>query len=64
MYVCLCADKTEQEIYAALKSGKDISEITEELGVCGGCGTCEEYVEELLEQVKTELDKGQAYRIA
>lgn len=54
MYVCLCADKTEQEIYSALESGKDISEITEELGVCGGCGTCEEYVNELVNKIQAD----------
>ena len=50
MYVCLCKAITDSEIREAAETGvADVEHLTEKLGVGGGCGTCLETAEAIID---------------
>ena len=50
MYVCICKAITDADIREAAESGvADVEHLTERLGVGGGCGTCLETAEEIID---------------
>lgn len=52
MYVCLCADKAEQDIKDAIKRGfTTVEGLMEETGVGGGCGTCQMWIERMIKEL-------------
>jgi bacterioferritin-associated ferredoxin len=56
MYVCLCSDKTENEILVLLDQGiDDITTIVEMTEVGSGCGTCILWVEKLIAERNEQL---------
>jgi bacterioferritin-associated ferredoxin len=57
MYVCLCADKTKDEIVEAIENGNDTIELLMcELDVCTGCGSCRRLVEKILTATSQNLE--------
>ena len=51
MYVCLCADQDSDSIKKLIADGiTDINEIVERTGVGTGCGTCQRWVEKMVEE--------------
>lgn len=51
VYVCLCGDKTENEVREAIRNGATtIDDLKNEIDVSTGCGTCLGYVEKLLKE--------------
>ena len=51
MYVCLCADKVESEIHAAIDRGATtMEELMDELDVGTGCGTCRGMLQRMIQQ--------------
>ena len=54
MYICLCNAVTDSQITTALRHGcKDVSDISQTLGVGTGCGSCLAVAEELVESQRT-----------
>ena len=50
MYVCVCKAITDADIREAAETGvADIERLTEALGVGGGCGTCLEMAESIID---------------
>ncbi|MYE52386.1 MAG: bacterioferritin [Gammaproteobacteria bacterium] len=50
MYVCICKAITDADIREAAESGvADVEHLTETLGVGGGCGTCLEVAESIID---------------
>lgn len=55
MYVCICEDKVENEVRESIRNGNmTIDKVAEDTGVTTGCGTCTNYVEQLIIE-ETEL---------
>lgn len=51
MYVCLCADKVESEIQAAIEDGATTMEaLMETLDVGTGCGCCQVLIKDMLKK--------------
>ena len=60
MYVCVCNAVTDRQIAQALRSGaRDLNEVSQQLGLGTGCGTCLSYAQELIDSSQP----GQANRI-
>ena len=54
MYVCLCADVTEDEVIAAIRDGHTTEDqLRDAINVSTGCATCLGYVRKLLKQELT-----------
>ena len=54
MYVCLCADVTEDEVVDAIREGHTTEACLKKATCVGtGCGTCLGYVRKLLDQELT-----------
>ncbi len=54
MYVCLCADLTEDEVRKAIREGHvTIQELKDEINVANGCRRCIGYVRRLLREELT-----------
>ena len=51
MYVCLCADLTEDQVRAAIKKGHNtVQALKDEINVATGCESCMGYVGKLLKE--------------
>ena len=51
MYVCICNAITDKQIRRAAKNGaSSLTELTGELGVAAGCGSCAQVAEEILHE--------------
>ena len=51
MYVCICNAITDKQIRRAAKNGaSSLNELTGELGVAAGCGSCAQVAEEILHE--------------
>lgn len=51
MYVCLCHAVSDQDIIDAVEAGADdLSTLQSELGAGTGCGCCQEFTQNLIEQ--------------
>ncbi|MEM8816604.1 MAG: bacterioferritin-associated ferredoxin [Pseudomonadota bacterium] len=51
MYVCICNAITDKQIrQAASKGATTVLELTNELGVAAGCGTCRQTAAEILSE--------------
>ena len=51
MYLCLCADKCEDDIRKLIDDGiTDIDEIMEATEVGTGCGTCQMWVKKMIQE--------------
>jgi bacterioferritin-associated ferredoxin len=58
MYICICNAVTDTDIKKQLKSVREqcltaedkLNKLRDELGVCTGCGTCESYVKEIINE--------------
>ena len=51
MYVCLCHAVSDHDIKEAVESGvQDLHDLQANLGVGTGCGTCQEYTQQLLDE--------------
>ncbi len=49
MYVCICHAVTDKQIrQAAAKGASTVMDLTNELGVAAGCGSCRETAAEIL----------------
>ena len=49
MYVCLCNNVTDRQIRKAARRGcRRLEDLSAELGVATGCGSCAEQAEEIL----------------
>ena len=49
MYVCLCADLTEDEVREAIRAGHDsVGALQDEINVANNCHSCIGYVRKLL----------------
>jgi len=58
MYVCLCADMTESQIMEEIMNDTDIDTVQDlayTTGVCSGCQTCREKVEEILGEARIAM---------
>ena len=56
MYLCLCSDKTEDEVVKLISEGiNDIETITELTEIGSGCGTCVMWVEKLIAEQKDRV---------
>ena len=54
MYVCLCADLTEDEVINAIREGHvTIQELKDAINVANGCSGCVGYVRRLLREELT-----------
>lgn len=54
MYVCVCNGITERQVRHAIEQGaSSLSDLTEQLGVAAGCGSCVGFTEELLRSCPT-----------
>lgn len=54
MYVCLCNAVTDSQITTALRHGcKDVSDISQTLGVGTCCGSCLPVAQELVDSQRT-----------
>ena len=49
MYVCICRAITDADIREAAETGADVERLTETLGVGGGCGTCLETAQAIID---------------
>ena len=55
MYVCICKAITDSDIREAAESGAaDLEHLTETLGVGGGCGTCLEAAEAIIDACRAK----------
>lgn len=53
MIVCVCHNVSEREIKALLDEGLSLEEIVERTSASTGCGTCLEYLIEVIEDERT-----------
>lgn len=50
MYVCICHAVTDTDIVSAVENGAcDLSSLAERLGAGTGCGTCQEFTQQLID---------------
>ena len=62
MYVCLCRAVREAEVRQAVAAGaRDVESLAEALGVCTGCGMCQELVEALLDEEAGPAEQALGY---
>ncbi|MDE0691055.1 MAG: (2Fe-2S)-binding protein [Gammaproteobacteria bacterium] len=55
MYVCFCAGVNEAEIQRAISQGTvDVNSLADELGVGTGCGSCREFVQDIVNERQPE----------
>ncbi len=55
MYVCMCKAVTDRQIRHAVLEGADrLSEVSQRLGVCTGCGKCADHVCALIQTTLAE----------
>jgi len=55
MYVCICKAITDADIREAAETGAaDIERLTETLGIGGGCGTCLEMAEAIIDSCRAD----------
>ncbi len=55
MYVCVCNAVTEREVRNTIKNGATtMRQLRSELNVAASCGTCEEGIEQFLEDVLSD----------
>jgi len=52
MYICSCSAVTESEIIDAIHNHdtKTVIDLINKVGVCAGCGTCEEELERIIDR--------------
>ena len=51
MFVCLCADKCEEDIKEIMDQGVfDVDEISEITGAGTGCGTCKLWIKRMVDE--------------
>lgn len=51
MYVCICKSVTDKQIRRAAARGVDnLYELREALGVSGGCGSCADHAQTILDE--------------
>lgn len=61
MFVCLCFGVTESELTKAIQEGHDsVSEINQELGAAGCCGSCVPAIEALINSHKKMVEESHA----
>ena len=55
MYVCICKAITDADIREAAETGvANVAQLTESLGVGGGCGTCLEMAEAIIDTCRAD----------
>ena len=53
MYVCLCMEKTEDDINKLIEEGFDtIQKLVPETGVTAGCGACRFMIQKMIDEYK------------
>lgn len=53
MYICLCKGITEEKVEKALKQGRPLKEVLNQLGIGNDCGTCLHHALEYLKKTKS-----------
>jgi bacterioferritin-associated ferredoxin len=57
VYVCVCNGVTEQQIRDAICGGaSSLAELSAELGVAAGCGTCHAFAAEVIREIAQVRD--------
>lgn len=52
MIACICYQVSEKEILDLAKQGLSLEDIKTQTKACTRCGSCEQYVEQLIEQFR------------
>jgi len=56
MYVCICNGITDKQIRRAARNGaSSLNELSGELGVAAGCGSCARMAEDILSEERTRI---------
>jgi bacterioferritin-associated ferredoxin len=62
MYVCICNAITDKQIRrAARKGASSLYELSAELGVAAGCGSCASSAQAILEEESTRFSEPRLY---
>ena len=57
MFICICNGVTEKQIHDAVCDGAScLSDLSSQLGVGAGCGTCRAFAAEVLNEAKQRQD--------
>ena len=63
MYICICNGVTDGQIREAAEQGaRSVADLERCLGVAAGCGRCQPYAAELLQEVLVPAPRQRAVR--